>query len=109
MIGCISINAVYTAKHGTFERLCCQLSVVAVELVLNLGAKVSILGSADCYTSLSTLPLRSANVSLRTYSGTPIPCLGRVFVEVRFCNRKLIRFRSTSLTRSFNHTYKLQS
>jgi hypothetical protein len=92
MIGCISINAVHTTEPGTFKRVRCQLSGVAVELMLDLGAKVSILSSADFYTSLSTLPLHPSNITLSTYSGAPIPCLGRVFATVRFHDRVVERF-----------------
>jgi hypothetical protein len=92
MIGCVSINAVHTTEPGTFKRLRCLLSGVAVELMLDLGAKVSILSSVDFNRSLSTLPLHSSHITLSTYSGAPIPCLGRVFTTVRFHDRVVDQF-----------------
>ena len=77
MIGCVSINAVHTTGPGTFKHIRSQLSGVEVDLMLDLGAKVSILISVDYNTLLSTLPLHSSNITLSTYSGAPIPCLGR--------------------------------
>ena len=92
MIRCVTINAVHTAEPGAFKSLRCQLNGVAIELMLDLGAKVSILSRSVYNASLSTLPLRSSNVTLSTYSGTLIPCLGRVFVTVRFDNRMVDQF-----------------
>jgi hypothetical protein len=93
IINSVSISAVHTTKAGEFKQVRCSIQNVNTELMLDLGAKVSIL-SSDFYqiNLVSTVPLRKSSIVLRTYSGEPIPCMGRVFVTVQLGSKLLTQF-----------------
>jgi hypothetical protein len=92
-INSMTIAVVQTTKAGEIKQVRCSVQNVKTVLMLDLGAKVSTLSSEFYHNNLeSTVPLRKSIVVLRTYSGEPIPCLGRVFVTVQLGSRLLIRF-----------------
>ena len=93
IINSVAIAAVHTTQAGEFKQVRCSIQNVETFLMLDLGAKVSIL-SSDFYhnTLASAVPLRTSAVTLRTYSGEPIPCLGRVFVTVQLGSQLLTQF-----------------
>jgi hypothetical protein len=83
VVGSVFINSVQVCAAGSFKRVTCRLADVQVSLIVDLGAKVSIL-ARDIYerSSLSSFKLRPPDVMLRTYNGQPIECLGRVALPV---------------------------
>jgi transposase InsO family protein len=83
VVGSVFINSVQVCPAGSFKRVTCRLADVQVSLIVDLGAKVSIL-ARDIYerSSLSSFKLRPPDVMLRTYNGQPIECLGRVALPV---------------------------
>ena len=72
----------------------CCLNGVSVDLLLDLGAKVSILNSKVYFDALAAQPpLQPPVIALRTYSGSGIPCLGCVTLDVELNGAILRDFR----------------
>ena len=92
-INTVVIATVQVGQTGNFKHVRCQLADVPVEFLLDLGAKVSIV-SRTLYESLlqRTTRLQPSDVSLRTYSGQPIACLGRIELPVSFDGSRLPSF-----------------
>ena len=87
----VIIGTVQTSVPGTFKMVDCGLNGVKVGLLLDLGAKVSILNSKVYFGALAAKPpLKPQIVALRTYSGSSIPCLGCVTLNVKL-NATIVR------------------
>ena len=70
----VTIGTVLTSKPGAFKMVNCHLNGVSVGLLLDLGAKVSILSSKVYMNELASHPpLQPQIIALRTYSGSSIP------------------------------------
>lgn len=89
----VFINTVQVCAAGSFKRIACRIADLDVQLILDLGAKVSIL-ARDLYerSSLSYFKLQPADVKLRAYNGQPIECLGRLVLPVSVGKVSLHRF-----------------
>ena len=87
----VTIATVQTSGPGTFKMVDCSLNGVRVGLLLDLGAKVSILSSKVYFDALAAQPpLQPQTIALRTYSGSSISCLGCVTLSVEL-NGSVIR------------------
>ena len=92
-INSVSIATIHTTRVGEFKQIRCVIQNVQTVLMLDLGAKVSVLSSEFFHNTMaSTVPLRTPAVTLRTYSGEPIPCLGQVSVSVQLGRQLLTQF-----------------
>ena len=82
-INSVVIGTIQVSKIGDFKHVRCQLMDVPVDFLLDLGAKVSIVSRTQYDSLLQRVArLQPTNVTLRTYSGQPIACLGRIQVSV---------------------------
>lgn len=82
-VGSVVISAVQIGKPGAFKQVCCRLADLPVTFLLDLGAKVSIVSRALYESTLQRVTgLQPSDVTLRTYSGQPIACLGRMELPV---------------------------
>jgi len=70
----------------------CHLNGISVGLLLELGAKVSILNN-KVYFNASHPSLQPQTIALRTYSGSSIPCLGCVTLNVELNGAVIRDFR----------------
>jgi hypothetical protein len=76
----VTISSVQACKTGAFKQVRCNLPV---DFILDLGAKVSIISCAQYESSSLRLNgLQPSDVTLRTYRGLPIACLGRIQLPV---------------------------
>ena len=93
VVGSVRINSVQVCKPGAFKEVRCCLADVPVSFLLDLGAKVSIVSSAQYGSTLQRVTnLQPSDVTLRTYSGQPIECLGRMQVPVSLDEVRLPSF-----------------
>jgi hypothetical protein len=84
---------VQICKPGVFKQVRCNLENVPVDLILDLGAKVSIVSRAQYESSFQRLNrLQPSDVTLRTYNGQPIACLGRIQLPVSLGETHLSSF-----------------
>lgn len=82
-VNSVTIGSVQVGGQGDFKQVRCHLADVPVDFLLDLGAKVSILSRNQYESSLQQVSrLQPTDVTLRTYSGQPIACLGRVELPV---------------------------
>jgi hypothetical protein len=82
-VNSVTISSVQVCKPGAFKQVRCNLAHVPVDFILDLGAKVSIISRAQYESSSLRLnSLQPSDVTLRTYSGQPIACLGRIQLPV---------------------------
>ena len=80
----VTISMVQTSEPGTFKMVDCCLNGVTVGLLLDLGAKVCVLNSKVYFGALAAKPpLQPQIVVLRTVSGSSIPCLGCITLNVK--------------------------
>lgn len=71
------ICSVKTSPAGIFKQVSCKVGGEQINLILDLGAKVSIIEQMFYDRFLRTkFPLRSTVITLHTYNGEPIPCRG---------------------------------
>ena len=81
------------SPDGVSYRCCdCRLGEKVVSLVVNLGAKVSMLCQATYTQGLSRYQLHPPDRRLMGYAGAPITLLGMIFVPVRYRDVHLIDF-----------------
>ena len=82
-VNSVTISSVQVCKPGAFKQVRCHLADVPVDFLLDLGAKVSIVSRAKFESSLQRYSrLQPSDVTLRTYNGQPIACLGRISLPV---------------------------
>jgi RNase H-like domain found in reverse transcriptase/Reverse transcriptase (RNA-dependent DNA polymerase)/Integrase zinc binding domain/Integrase core domain len=90
-IGSVCISTVQSTAPGTFKLVHCVISGSPINLVLDLGAKVSILSQSFYDTQLRKIaPLRQSNVTLRSYTGQSIAYLGCITASVQLPGRPTI-------------------
>jgi len=75
----VTIGTIETSEPGTFKMVNCHQNGVSVGLLLNLGA----LNNKVYFNALASYsPLQPHIIALRTYSGSSIPRLGCVTLNV---------------------------
>ena len=77
---------------GEFKTVCCLLNNVNVNLMIDLGAKVSLINYAIYNKCFSNIKLERSNVRLTSYDGTDIESLGCLYVSVQYESNTLPRF-----------------
>ena len=92
-VNSVMISSVQVCKPGAFKQVRCNLAHVPVDFILDLGAKVSIVSRAQYESSFQRLNrLQPSDVTLRTYNGQPIACLGRIRLPVSLGETHLSSF-----------------
>ncbi len=64
----------------------CEIQKAKIDLVIDLGAKVSILNNKSYLQLLSEEPLAKTEIRLASFDGSEIELLGRLLVPVKFEN-----------------------
>jgi len=82
VVNSVIISSIQVGKPGSFKKVICNLAGVSVEFMLDLGAKVSDISRSQYELSLQHHRLQSSDVTLRSYNGQPIPCLGCIKLPV---------------------------
>jgi len=78
----VTIGTVQTSEPGTFKTVNCHLN--GVSLLLDLGTKVSILNNKVYFNAIASHPpLQPQTIALRTNSGSRIPYLDCVTLNVK--------------------------
>ena len=80
-----TISSVCSPKQGII--LMVDLAGSQVQMELDTGAAVSIVSEKTYHTQLSSWPLESASVKLKTYGGEPIQVLGKLTLPVKYENQ----------------------
>ena len=80
----VSLNVIKESGGVAYKRCDCQLGEEVVSLVVDLGAKVSVLCRATYCQGLSHYQLHPPDRRLLRYAGRSIPLLGMIFVPVRY-------------------------
>ena len=92
-VNSVTISSVQVSTPGAFKQVCCHLADRPISFLLDLGAKVSIISRTQYESSLKRCSrLQPSDVTLRTYSGQPITCLGRVELPVSMGGVQVQRF-----------------
>lgn len=81
------------ALVGEYKFVTCQLNGISTELILDLGAKVSLLNSEQYARNFQEFRLYPADLTLRSYTGACIPCTGYVKLDVSIQGKTLPEFR----------------
>ena len=81
-----------STKSGNFKHCNVEVGGNALPLVIDVGAKVSILNAKFYHENLSQYPLKPANVPLQAYDGSGISVLGTVSVPVQYKHVRLEHF-----------------
>ena len=92
-VGSIYINSVEAVTPGEFRRVDALVNSVPISLVIDLGAKVSIISKAFYDQHLTHVKVRPAIVKLRAYQGQNIECIGCVILNVEANGLPPLRFR----------------
>ena len=79
-----SLNVVNESGCVAYKRCHCQLGRTTISLVIDLGAKVSVLCTATYFQGLSPFRLQPPDHRLLGYGGSSIPLLGIIFVPVQY-------------------------
>lgn len=98
-----SVQTTTTTTSGSFKMISCKVGEVSIDLILDLGAKVSIITQKFYDKFLSDkFSLLPASVVLRNYSGEPIACCGcfTAPVQITGSRRRQARFFVTACGRS---------
>ena len=80
----VDISKVLNMTTGGVKTCECQVSGSRLQLVIDLGAKVSVIGESTYWTALSHLSLVPVGIQLWNYNGSFISLLGKVEVTVRY-------------------------
>jgi hypothetical protein len=92
-VNSVMISSVQICKPGAFKQVRCNLAHVPVDFILDLGAKVSIVSRAQYESSFQrSNRFQPSDVTLRTYNGQPIACLGRIKLPVSLGETHLSSF-----------------
>lgn len=78
---------------GRFKTVICEINGEPLELLVDLGARVSVLNRQFYNRALRKLQLTPSDVVLHGYGGPTIPCKGCVHASVRVNNCWLQNFR----------------
>jgi hypothetical protein len=89
----VYVGSVETSEPGEFRRAHIHVNGVPITLVIDLGAKVSIISKSFYDRHLTHIKLRPAIVKLRAYQGQRIDCLGCVILTVEVKGKPPLRFR----------------
>ena len=68
---------------GEFKTICCLLNNVNANLMIDLGAKASLINYAIYNKCFSSIKQERSNVCRTSYDGTDIESLGFLFVSVQ--------------------------
>ena len=85
--------AVNDNTPGVFRHVDALIKGVPIRLLVDLGAKVSILNKSDYSRLQSSVRLFRPDTVLRAFGGTEIRCIGRIFVPIQVGDRSLPSFR----------------
>jgi len=88
----IRINSISAAQVGRFKLVTCFVDNVPLELIVDTGAKVSILSKAHYTKHLRNHKLSKPAVSLKSFDGKPISCIGCCTVPVQLGDMLLPSF-----------------
>jgi hypothetical protein len=80
-----TISSVCSPKQGII--LMVDLAGSQVQMKLDTGAAVSIVSEKTYHTQLSSWPLESSSVKLKTYGGEPIQVLEKLTLPVKYENQ----------------------
>jgi transposase InsO family protein len=92
-MGTVYVGSVETSEPGEFRRAHIHVNSVPITLMIDLGAKVSIISKSFYDRHLTHVKLRPAIVKLRAYQGQRIDCLGCVILTVEVKGKPPLRFR----------------
>ena len=88
----IYVNSVTAAQVGNSKRVNCFVDNVPLELIVDTGAKVSIISKTHYSKYLCDHKLSKPVLSLRNFDGKPITCLGCITVPVHLGDKLLPAF-----------------
>jgi len=88
----IRINSVTAAQVGRFKLVTCFVDNVPLELIVDTGAKVSIISKAHYSKHLRNHKLSKPTLSLKNFDGKPISCIGCCTVPVQLGDKLLPSF-----------------
>jgi hypothetical protein len=86
------VSSVQSTSPGTFKYVNCTLNGVATTLLLDLGAKVSIISNAFRLAHLSSVAMTPSPLTLGVYGGGSVSCIGRVQLTVQLVHRQPLLF-----------------
>ena len=88
----ICIHSVTSSQVGTFKQVTCFVDNVPLKLIVDTGAKLSIISKAHYSTYLSQHKLSKPGLSLKNFDGKPISCIGCITVPVHLGDKLLPSF-----------------
>ena len=65
-----------------------EISGKALNMEVDAGTAVSIISKATYQKLFSQIPLKSASIRLRTYTGDPIPVEGEMITQVKYGSQR---------------------
>lgn len=92
LINSVVIGSVLVGKSGDFKHVRCHLANMPIDFLLDLGAKVSIVSRTHYGMLQHCSSLQPSDITLRTYNGQPIACLGRIQLPVSLGDAHLPSF-----------------
>ena len=84
--------AVRSVTSGAFKSITCRINTRPVELLVDLGAKVSII-NRQTLNDLQLSKLEKSDTVLRAYGGQVIKCMGAVHASVQLNGHVIPRFK----------------
>jgi len=89
-----TVSGQETSAIGQYKHVACKLNGIYVDLILDLGARVSLL-SIEHYKrkEFEGCELHQPDLVLRGYNGSHIPCIGYITVDVTISDVTVPRFR----------------
>ena len=76
------LNMIEDVSPGKFKKLVCVLGNSTISLIVDLGAKVSVLNQRTCSESLGDSCVSPSSMKLVSYEGSPIKVIGEVHIPV---------------------------
>ena len=94
-VSSIYVCSIEMSAPGAYKQVSAKLDNVPISLVIDLGAKVSIISHSFYFAHLSDRVLKPAQFSLKAYDGKPIECLGCVTVCTEVAGKMPFQFKGT--------------
>ncbi len=83
------LNMIGDVSPGKFKKLVCVLGKSTISLVVDLGAKVSVLNQHTCSEFLGDCSVSPSSMKLVSYEGCPIKVIGEIHIPVQCGKHKL--------------------
>ena len=82
-------NMIGDVSPGKFKKLVCVLGKSTISLIVDLGAKVSVLNQRTCSESLGDCSVSPSSMKLVSYEGSSIKVIGEIHIPVQCGKHKL--------------------